>query len=51
MRDYTEFPDLSELYLEDSSVLDAHEEPGSLSFKVDAVLTPENLRYSPKPGE
>lgn len=52
MIDYTKFPGLSGVYLEDSYVLEIIEEPARLSFKLDAVLTPESPAYrDPKPGE
>lgn len=38
---------LGDFYLEDSWVLDVNETPGSLSFRVDAVLTEGNPRYHP----
>lgn len=50
--DYTEFSGLADIYLEDSYVLEILEEPGKLTFKLDAVLTPEDPAYQPpRPGE
>jgi len=40
-------PFLKGLYLEDSYVLAIVDEPGRFAFKLDAVLTPENLAYKP----
>ncbi|RBO94338.1 hypothetical protein [Nocardia puris] len=51
-RDYTHYPDLAAIYLEDSYVLGISEEPGEVRFELDAVLTPEHPRYhAPPPGE
>ncbi|WP_354580764.1 hypothetical protein [Rhodococcus sp. PvR044] len=50
--DYTRFPGLSGVYLEDSFVLAISELPHTLSFKLEAVLTPEHPSYhDPLPGE
>lgn len=50
--DYAKFSGLADIYLEDSYVLEILEEPGKLTFKLDAVLTPENPAYQPpRPGE
>lgn len=38
--DYTRFPDLSGVYLEDSYVLVISESTGQVVFHLDAVLTP-----------
>lgn len=39
------------MYLEDSYVLDIVEQPGELRLSLEAVLTPENLKYhDPLPG-
>jgi hypothetical protein len=52
MIDYTQFPNLSGVYLEDSFVLDITEAPGQVIFKMQAVLTPEHRQYhDPLPGE
>lgn len=52
MIDYTKFPDLADIYLEDSYVLEIVEDPEQLTFKLDAVLTPNNPSYQrPRPGE
>jgi len=48
--DYTEFPGLEELYLEeDSYILGIKEVATAVIFTVDAVLTPEHPQYHP-PG-
>jgi len=44
---YEQFPLLDGLYLGDSYVLAIVDEPGRFVFKLDAVLTPENLAYKP----
>ena len=50
--DYTQFSNLSGVYLEDSYVLAISELPRQLLFRMEAVLTPENPRYQPpRPGE
>jgi hypothetical protein len=50
--DYTRFPGLSGVYLEDSFVLAISELPHTLSFTLEAVLTPEHPSYhDPLPGE
>lgn len=52
MIDYSQFPGLTGVYLEDSYVLGIAEAPGQLTFKLDAVLTPESPAYHPpQPGE
>ncbi|CAM4083757.1 hypothetical protein KIPE111705_39750 [Kibdelosporangium persicum] len=52
MTDYTTVADLSAVYLEDSYVLQIVEEPGTVRFRLEAVLTPEHPVYRPpKPGE
>lgn len=52
MKDYTEFPDLAGVYLEDSYALGITETPDSLAFTLEAVLTPDHPNYhEPKPGE
>lgn len=52
MTDYAEMPGLSDLYLEDSYVLDIAESAGRLTFSMSAVLTPEHPAYrDPLPGE
>ncbi|HET6424385.1 hypothetical protein [Nocardia aurea] len=51
-RDYTDFPELSHLYLEDSYVLKIVEGPTELRFFLEAVLTPGSPDYhDPKQGE
>ncbi|MDT8910035.1 hypothetical protein [Amycolatopsis sp. PS_44_ISF1] len=52
MTNYTDFPDLADVYLEDSFVLAIDETPTSLSFRLEAVLTPSHPRYhAPRPDE
>ena len=52
MIDYRQFPGLSGVYLEDSYVLAIDESHDRLTFKLDAVLTPESPAYhAPLPGE
>lgn len=52
MIDYSQFPGLAGVYLEDSYVLGISEDPGELTFNLDAVLTPESPAYhEPRPGE
>lgn len=51
-RDYTEYPALSGVYLEDSYVLAISELPNEFRFSLEAVLTPESPSYrDPLPGE
>ena len=52
MKNYTEFADLANVYLEDSFVLGIDEKPDALSFQLEAALTPSHPRYhEPKPDE
>ncbi|WP_432850487.1 hypothetical protein ACQPXB_08050 [Amycolatopsis sp. CA-161197] len=52
MKNYTDFTDLAEVYLEDSYVLAINERPDSVSFTLDLVLTPGHPRYhAPPPDE
>lgn len=52
MIDYTNFPGLAGVFLEDSYVFGISESPGQVVFHLDAVLTPEHAEYhSPRPGE
>ena len=52
MKDYTEFADLANVYLEDSFVLGIDETPSALSFKLEVALTSSHPRYhEPKPAE
>lgn len=44
-QDYTDYPSLSHLYLEDSYVVDVVEDSAELKFILEAVLTPEHPRY------
>src|SRR5215217_9049321 len=51
-KNYTDFPELINVYLEDSFVLGIQEESDFLSLSIEAVLTPENPNYHPPlPGE
>ncbi|MEU2014141.1 hypothetical protein [Nocardia sp. NPDC019302] len=51
-RDYADYPVLSDLYLEDSYVLEVIERPTEVVFVLDAVLTPEHSMYrAPGAGE
>lgn len=46
------FPDLANIYLEDSWVLDVHVSLSTLIFTLDAVLTPNHSAYRPpEPGQ
>jgi hypothetical protein len=47
MIDYTKFPGLAGVYLEDSYVLNIFETPAQLAFELDAVLTPDSPAYHP----
>lgn len=52
MIDYGQFPGLDGFYLEDSFVLAITETPSTLTFTLDAVLTPEHPAYRPpRPGD
>ena len=52
MIDYTRFPSLAGVYVEDSYVLAISDAGGRLAFELDAVLTPESPAYhAPKTGE
>ncbi len=52
MKDYTDFADLANVYLEDSFVLAIDEKPGTLSFKLEVALTPTHpLHHEPRPDE
>jgi hypothetical protein len=52
VQNYTDFPDLTQVYLEDSFVLDITEDASSISFELEAVLTPQHPAYhAPQPGE
>jgi hypothetical protein len=49
---YETLPTLAGVYLEDSYVLSVEEDPHSLTFRLEAVLTPEHpLYHEPRPGE
>jgi len=49
---YETLPGLADVYLEDSYVLSVQETPRSLTFQLEAVLTPEHpLYHEPRPGE
>lgn len=47
MIDYNRFPGLGGIYLEDSYVLEVTESPSTVTFRIDAVLTPEHPAYRP----
>jgi len=51
MKNYVEFPDLANFYLEDSYVLDIQETEGSITFVLDAVLTPGHPSYAEPPPD
>ncbi|MBF6125147.1 hypothetical protein [Nocardia brasiliensis] len=52
MRDYTDFPNLTGIYLEDSYVIDLVESRTEIQFVLEAVLTPGHPCYRvPAPGE
>jgi hypothetical protein len=51
MQDYTGLPGLADVYLEDRWVQGIEETADSLSFRLDAVLTPEHPRYTPPPPD
>lgn len=52
MIDYEKFPGLAGVYLEDSYVLAIAESADRLTFKLDAVLTPDSPAYrAPRPDE
>jgi hypothetical protein len=49
---YETLPTLAGVYLEDSYVLSIDQGPHSLTFRLDAVLTPDHPLYrEPRPGE
>ena len=49
---YTHISGLEDIYLEDSYVLAIREEPGSVAFTMEFVLTPQHPRFQPgRPGE
>ncbi|KAA0093679.1 hypothetical protein CIW49_26935 [Mycolicibacterium sp. P1-18] len=50
MIDYTRFPGLSDVYLEDSYVLAIVETPGRVTFRLEAVLIPEHPAYRDPPA-
>jgi hypothetical protein len=52
MRDYLEFPALSQIYLEDSYVLAIAQTSDSVTFSLEVVLTPNHPSYhDPRPNE
>ncbi|MFI6216269.1 hypothetical protein ACIBCD_30105 [Nocardia brasiliensis] len=52
MRDYTDFPNLAGVYLEDSYVIGIRESRSEVRFVLEAVLTPGHPCYrAPMPGE
>jgi hypothetical protein len=49
---YTDLPDLADVYLEDSFVLEVRESSDSVALRLDLVLTQDHPRYrDPLPGE
>ncbi len=46
-RDYTDYPSLAGLYLEDSYVMDIVQSDSEITFVLEAVLTPEHPEYHP----
>ena len=50
MIDYTHLPGLDGVYLEDSYVLAIEESAGRVTFRLDAVLTPEHPAYRDPPA-
>lgn len=52
MSGYTQLPGLAHVYLQDSYVLGIVETPARLTFRLDAVLTPQHCAYHPpSPGD
>ena len=52
MTNYTDFPDLANVYLEDSFVLAVDETPTALSIRLEVVLARSHQRYhDPRPDE
>ena len=52
MKNYTDFANLAQVYLEDSYVLAINERPDAVAFTLDLVLTPGHARYhAPPPDE
>jgi hypothetical protein len=52
MQSYAEFPELAHVYLEDSYVLEIRETEASVTFVLDAVLTPGHPGWAePGPDE
>jgi hypothetical protein len=49
MQSYAEFPELAHVYLEDSYVLEIRETEASVTFVLDAVLTPGHPGWA-EPG-
>jgi hypothetical protein len=47
MRPYHELPNLDDLYLEDSWVLEVQETPDEVRFRLDAVLRETHPKWSP----
>jgi hypothetical protein len=51
MRPYHELPNLDDLYLQDSWVLDVQETPDEVRFRLDAVLRETHPKWSPPKNE
>jgi hypothetical protein len=52
MKNYADFADLANVYLEDSFVLAIDEKPDTLSFTLEVALTPAHpLYHEPRPNE
>jgi hypothetical protein len=49
LRPYTDLPGLAEIVLEESYVLGIKAEPGTVTFDMAFVLTPNHPAYSPPP--
>lgn len=49
MKAYTDLPGFEALVLEESYVLGIQAVPGSVTFEVDLVLTPQHTQYAPPP--
>ena len=49
MTDYTDYPGLAGVYLEDSYVLSIHQDPDRTNFLLEAVLTSESPAYHDPP--
>ena len=49
MKPYTELDGFENVYLEESYVLAIEARPGTVSFELEVVLTPEHPEYAPPP--